>query len=123
MSIYSVPEQILESVQRDIRLYENYLKKVATRVIAEEISKYPIFIVHKELRLELGRPIIVAEAMQTDWSINASLIEEFIKKNMLHPDKVKEFKQIYKDPERFICLFIISGNRGDATFAFYPYHG
>jgi len=65
MSIYSVPEQILESVQRDVRLYENYLKKVATRVIAEEISKYPIFIVHKEARLDLGRPIIVAEAMRT----------------------------------------------------------
>ena len=116
-----LPEEIFDSVERDVRLYENYLKKIATQVVQTEISSYPIFIAHREPRLQIGRPIIVADAMRTDWSINASLLEEFSQKKLIAINRIANFKEIYKSPKKYICLFIISGTN-EASFAFYPYH-
>lgn len=117
----AVPEQLLESVQRDVRIYEDYLKKVADAVLDEHISEYPIFVVHREEHINLGRPIIFADQMEMDWSVNASLIEEFVKKRIINPIKVAEFKRVYKNPRQYVCLFVVIGD-GEANFAFYPYH-
>lgn len=118
--IMQVPEQIIESVQRDVAMYENYLKKVATEVVGRGISDYPIFIAHREAQLAIGKPIISAEQMNTEWNINASLLEEFIARNLLQQHKIANFKHVYKNPAEFACIFIVSGN-SDAGFAFYPY--
>ncbi len=116
----SLPEQILESVQHDVEVYSDYLLKVASGVISKQISEYPIFVAHREPLITIGRPIIVAEQMQTDWSFNASLVEEFVKKSLIDVKKEATFKHVYKDPEKFACVFIISGE-SDAGFAFCPY--
>ncbi len=115
-----LPEQILENVQHDVDIYSDYLQKIATGVINNKISDYPIFVAHREASINIGRPIIVAEQMQTDWSFNASLIEEFIKKSLIEQKKVATFKHIYKDADKYACLFIISGD-SDAGFVFCPY--
>ncbi|MFK7906634.1 MAG: hypothetical protein AB8B69_16000 [Chitinophagales bacterium] len=115
-----LPEQILENVQHDVDIYSDYLQKIAKGVIDNKISEYPIFVAHREPSMNIGRPIIIAEQMQTDWSFNASLIEEFVKKSLIEQKKVATFKHIYKDATKYACLFIISGD-SDAGFVFCPY--
>ncbi len=115
----SIPEEILESILRDVPLYENYLKKVGTAVLAEGISKHPIFVAHRETEIALGRPIVISEMMQSQWSINASVLEEFINKKLINNVKLAHFKSVYKDPKTHACLFVVSGSEGG--FAFYPY--
>jgi hypothetical protein len=117
-----LPEDILDNVQRDIKLYENQLKKIALAVVSEKISKYPIFIAHRLHNIALGRLVIDAETMQSDWSINASVLEEFIQKKVISSDKIAEFSRIFKDPSQHLCLFVLV-DAGTAGFAFYPYHG
>ncbi len=117
----SIPEELLESVQRDVRIYQEYLVEIAMQVIDQNISKHPIFVLHKEPALQLGRPIIVSDDAQSDWNINVSLIEEFINKRIISPARVEEFKNVYKSPYNYLCLFVISG-QSDAGFAFCPYN-
>jgi len=116
----SVPEQILESLQNDLPLYEDYLRKVGRAVMENGISRYPIFIAHREAQIGIGRPIVLAELMQSQWSINASVLEEMVRKGIVNRNKVEHFKEIYKSPMQHACLFVISGE-SDAGFAFYPY--
>ncbi|QQS28991.1 MAG: hypothetical protein IPM47_19490 [Sphingobacteriales bacterium] len=116
----SIPEELLESVEREVRIHQDYLIKIAQMVISQNISEYPIFILHKEPGIQLGRPVIEAESAQSDWNINASLIEELVKKGLISPSKLEEFKKIYKNPLTHLCLFVISG-QSDAGFAFCPY--
>ena len=115
-----LPDQILESVQHDVDVYSDYLRKIAMGVISKKISDYPIFVAHREPFVNIGRPIIVAEQMQTDWSFNASLLEEFMKKSLIDARRTANFKNIYKDPEKHVCLFIVSGE-SEANFVFCPY--
>ncbi|MGB0839579.1 MAG: hypothetical protein ACPGXL_05540 [Chitinophagales bacterium] len=118
----NVPEQILESVEQDVRLYETTLKHLADAVLEQNISKYPIFVLHREQSgITLGRPVIDANQMNSQWSVNASVAEEFLKKKIIQPTKKEEFRKIYKNPRKYACLFVVSGE-ADAGFAFYPYH-
>ena len=53
------------------------------------------------------------------WSISASTIEEFMEHKLIEAGKDELFKTSYKDPEKNICIFIIS--EGGASVVFVPY--
>lgn len=115
-----LPEQIIESVQQDLPLYEEHLQKIAQAIVEQHISAFPVFIAHRAGNLLLGKRVIDAEQWQTQWHIHASLLEEIAQKKIIAPQKVNEFKTIYKDPHQYACLFIVYSET-DAGFAFYPY--
>lgn len=89
--------------------------KAADTILDEDVSKYPIFAVFKN-ELAIGLPLI--ERAAPAWSVNASTLEEFATKNLIGPDKVENFQEIYKDPTNFVCLFVV--DNGGATFIFLP---
>lgn len=116
----SIPEELLESAQRQARIYQDYLMKIARAVIQQNISQYPIFVMHREPALQLGKPIVLANTDGTDWSVNASLMEEFVTKGIISKNNTENFTNAYRNPFEYLCLFIVSG-QGDAGFAFCPY--
>lgn len=117
----SIPEQIIESVQNDVRQFEEQFKVLSNLVLDQKISKYPIFIAHREKAIAIGRPYINAEKEGSQWSFNISHLEEFAHKSLIQAEKLVLFKESYKEPRKNVCLFIISGEK-DGGFAFYPYH-
>lgn len=117
----SLPEQILESAQNCARSCADYLQKVSAAIIEQKISDYPIFILHRQAYLPVGKTIISTEQHATDWSINASFLEEFSRRQLLNPPRLAQFKQTYKSPQTHLCLFIIFGD-AEANFAFLPCH-
>jgi hypothetical protein len=54
-----------------------------------------------------------------EWSINASTLEEFAKRNIIKQDKLKAFIQTYKDPAKFVCVFAVM--KDNAGFIYLPY--
>jgi len=116
----SLPEDIIDSVQRDVRLYDDYLKQIALAVINQGISQYPIFVAHREVNVAIGRLVVDRDSMRSQWSINASLLEEFVQKKLIEPTKVSQFVKAYKQPKQSMCLFVLLSD-GSAGFAFYPY--
>lgn len=91
------------------------LAKAADTILDEDVSKYPIFAVFKQ-ELAIGLPLV--EQTPPNWSVNASTLEEFATKNLIGPDKVENFQEVYKDPTEHICLFVV--DNGGATFIFLP---
>ena len=111
-------ESPLKSLETDLVLYSDSLKEVAEEIIAEGVSKYPIFIAHQH-EVKLGELVVDKEEMATDWNIHASTIEEFIEAGVIQAEREDFFKQNYKDPKKFICIFAIVPE--GANFVFYPY--
>ena len=50
--------------------------------------------------------------------MSASTLEEFVAKNLIAESKVDAFRTTYKDPEEFLCLFLIEDET--AEFIFLP---
>ena len=109
---------ILKSLEKDIRFYSDSIKEVAFEILDNKVSEYPIFVAHQNI-IELGEMILNSEDFDKDWSINASILEEFIEKGLVLKDKVNEFKRVYKDPKINLCIFLVTEEL--ANFIFIPY--
>lgn len=110
-------ESPLKSLETELILYSDSIKEVAEDII-EELSKYPIFIAHQH-EARIGELIIDKEELATEWNIHASTLEEFIEKGIVKAEKEEFFKQNYKDPNQYICVFVMVPE--GANFVFYPF--
>lgn len=108
----------LLSLEKDLELYADAIKEVATEIIVEGISSNPIFIAH-QYTVSIGEVILDRKELNTTWTIQASTFEEFIEKGIIQPDKKELFLKNYKKPQDFMCVFVIVPE--GANFIYYPY--
>ena len=111
-------ESPLKSLEKDLKFYSDSIKEVSTEIVVEGLSAYPIFVAHQH-EVKLGELILDKNDLGTNWSIHASTVEEFVEKGIIHPEKKDRFIKHFKDPEEFMCLFVIVPE--GANFVFYPY--
>jgi hypothetical protein len=108
----------LVSLEKDLAFYADSIKEVAVEIMVEGISTTPIFIAHQH-QVSIGEVILNKDDLNTDWTIQASTLEEFIQKGIIHPDKKEQFLKNYKKPQNFMCVFVIVPE--GANFIYYPY--
>ena len=104
-------------IEQEMKKYKPVLGKASDTIRESDVSNYPIFVVHKQ-EVNLGIELIERQKMNTNWSVNASSLEEFVTKQLIFEDKLDSFKKTYKNPESHLCLFIISDI--GAHFIFLP---
>ena len=90
------------------------MAKASEAIIDQEVTKYPIFVLHQH-DLEIGIPLTKEESK---WSVHASSLEEFVSKQLIESNKIDSFRTIYKKPDDFFCVFVIS--ELGAKFIFLP---
>ncbi|MFN8333390.1 MAG: hypothetical protein U0T81_19610 [Saprospiraceae bacterium] len=83
-------EKFLE-LEQDLRRYRKALAQAREVMLDQEITEFPIFILHQQ-QLSMGVPVIEAGETTGQWSVHASSLEEFVLKNIILEDKVAEFK-------------------------------
>ncbi|MBC6112548.1 hypothetical protein ACFOG5_11900 [Pedobacter fastidiosus] len=108
----------LVSLEKDLEFYADAIKEVAIEIMVEGISSHPIFIAHQH-EVSIGEIILNKEELNTDWTIQASTLEEFVEKGIINKEKYEPFLKVYKKPENFMCVFVIVPE--GANFIYYPY--
>ena len=103
---------LLDSLRNDVEFYNDILLEVQQDVLKQRISKYPIFAFHK-WEIAIGEPIIRREEVNSDWSVNATTLEEVVERGVIKPDRETAFKEAYKDPKDWLCIFLISEKGGN----------
>ena len=103
-------------LEKELSPYKNMMKEVTQSILDQEITKYPIFVVHQH-DLEIG-VTLTDESYPGVWKIQASSLEEFVSKQLIEENKIDSFRTIYKNPNKFFCLFVIS--ELGAKFIFLP---
>lgn len=109
---------LLDSLEKDISFYNEVIKEVSEDIIQQGISKYPVFIAH-EHEVKIGEPILDKDELGRDWSVNVTVLEEMVEFGIIRDENLAKFKTIFKDPKKFICVFLISEKGGN--FIFIPY--
>jgi len=113
-----LPEH-LSGLEHDLKLFKEPIREVSETIIRDEISRYPIFIAHKEF-FPIGELILDREELATEWSISASTAEDFIREGIISMEKAKFFITHYKPASEYICLFVVPDPK-QANFIFVPY--
>jgi len=108
----------LLSLEVDLKLFNESIREVAIEIMVEGLSLYPIFIAHQH-EVAIGEMILDKDDVNSDWSINASTLEEFIERGIIKKELKQRFLDTYKKPEDFMCVFAIVPE--GANFIFFPY--
>ncbi|CAI8352894.1 MAG: hypothetical protein CNE98_04160 [Bacteroidetes bacterium MED-G17] len=109
----------LEKLQKELLSTASVLKVASQRLIGANATKYPIFIAFSKIKIGYGISIIEAEEYNLDWSINLATLEDFIDWQFIPSDRVNFFKETFKNPADFACIFLATEDLG--KFIFYPY--
>lgn len=106
---------VYDELQENLKPYLRMLGEASEMIITQEVSRYPIFIVHTQ-PVDAGLPIWDRESSGGDYSISASSLEEFVTKQLIQMEKVDDFIRIYKKPKDFFCLFYIEDQQAQFVF-------
>ena len=104
--------RVLES---ELATYVPMLIEAAETIIANEVSSYPIFVIHQHF-VDIGIQMVDKEKVNGNWSVNASTLEEFVTKQIITSEKVDGFRKRYKDAKDELCLFVLSELGADFIF-------
>lgn len=108
----------LQSLKVDLDFYSESIKEISTEMIAEGYTLCPVFVAHQH-EVSLGELILDRAELGTNWSINASSLEELLEKGVVQEDRKAYFEKNFKKPEEFMCLFVVVPE--GANFVFYPF--
>lgn len=116
--VEAVWEQYLQSLRADLIIYKEAIRETARDMIEEGYTSFPIFVAH-QLNIQLGEPILDHRELGTNWTIHASHLEEFIEKGLVLKERESLFRETFKNPDEFACMFVVSPE--GARFVFIPY--
>ncbi len=105
----------LKKLADDLHHYRELLGKTADAVLDQGISSYPIFVLHHQ-DIALGILLVQGDGEKMPWTVNVTTLEELATKNIVSMEKVDNFRQVYKDPQDYFCLFILDGEQADFVF-------
>lgn len=106
-------------LERDLGYYASYLQGIAHEVLDSGTSRYPVFVAYEGQPVDLGRPLLDHRQLDTRWSVRASVMEEFIQKGILTREQFLVFKETWKDPNDYMCVFV--ANPSQPSFVYLPY--
>src|ERR1700744_262768 len=108
----------LLSLETDLKFFNESIREVAHEIMLEGLSQYPIFIAHQH-EVELGEIILDRHELNSEWSIHASTLEEFIERKVIKKELRERFVDSYKNPHDFMCVFAVVPE--GANFVYFPY--
>jgi hypothetical protein len=108
----------LETLKKDLPVYKEAIYEVSSDIRKEKFSDYPIFIA-TQLPVEIGEMILDRDELETNWSIYASTLEEFLERKIILQNKKEDFIKSWKDPETHCCIFLITPL--GASFLYIPF--
>lgn len=108
----------LGTISQDFVKISDTLKEASYQIRKRGFSEYPIFPVCK-IEQPVGQLLIDTKTHDILWNYSASFLDEFVQRELVMKDKEDAFKEIYKDPDEFCCLFII--DEEFTNFLFIPY--
>ena len=104
-----------EEVKKIASRYSAILNQTVDSILDQEVSSYPIIVLSKDT-IEIG--VRIGSKLNDSWNLNASTLEEFAAKNLIHNERIDEFRKVYKDPVSNYCFFLVEEE--EASFIFQP---
>jgi hypothetical protein len=113
-----INQKLMGKVSSDFIKVSEHLKEASYQIIKRKFSENPIFIL-TENPVEIGATLFQQNDFKTTYEYRASFLEEFISRNMIGEESIEFFKENYKDPEEYCCLFVI--DQAFAGFIYLPF--
>ena len=106
----------LGTITKDFVVVADTLKEASYAIRKRGFSDFPIFPICR-IEQVIGQLLIHRRDLKMEWNFFASMLDEFVQRKLI--EDVEAFKQAYRDPDEFCCLFVIDVDF--TRFVFLPY--
>lgn len=113
-----VNKRLLGLVSQDFVRVADQLKEASYQIRKRGFSDHPIFVA-VERDMDLGALLFAKTELENEWNYRASMLEEFVQRNLVGLESVDLFKENYRNPDDFCCLFVVKDDF--AGFVFIPF--
>ncbi|MGR3812061.1 hypothetical protein [Jiulongibacter sp. NS-SX5] len=94
------------------------LKEAAYQIKSRGFSEFPVFVAATD-EVPLGNTLFFKDDFKTRYDYKASMLEEFLQRELIGAESEALFKENYKDSEEYCCLFVMDGKF--VSFVYVPY--
>ncbi|MBC7569882.1 MAG: hypothetical protein H7319_09140 [Spirosoma sp.] len=115
---YDVNKQLMGAISSDFVKVADTLKDASYQIRQRKFSEYPVFVASRR-EVPIGQLLINHEEMGNVWSYKASFLDEFIQRELIGEDSIDLWKENYKKPDEYCCLFVVQADF--AGFVYIPY--
>lgn len=105
-------------ITEDFLLVCDNLKEAAYQIKSRRFSDYPVFVATIN-EVPVGSTLYKKEDFKTRYEYKATMLEEFVERELIGEESVELFKENYKNTEEFACLFVMDGKF--VSFVYIPY--
>ncbi|RIV26808.1 hypothetical protein DYU11_00340 [Fibrisoma montanum] len=113
-----INKQLMGAISSDFVLVADQLKEASYQIRTRGFSEFPIFVASRR-DVPIGQLLIGADELSNQWNYKATFVDEFVQRNLIGPESVELFKENYKKPDEYCCLFVVQGDF--AGFVYIPY--
>lgn len=114
-----INRKLMSQVSVDFVKVAELLREASYQIRKRGFSEHPIFVITRQ-PTELGQVLYgPGELNENTWTYRASLLDEFVQRRLIGPESVELFKEHYKNPDEYCCLFVIEGDF--AGFVYIPF--
>ena len=111
-------QKMMGVITEDFLKVCDHLKEASYQIRSRKFSKYPIFVATTE-EVPLGNTLFYKSDFDSRFEYKASFVEEFVQRQLIGEESDELFKENYKDPEEYCCLFVMDGKF--AGFVYIPF--
>jgi len=110
--------KFLGEITQDFIKVSDNIKEASYQIRKNGFSDFPIFPVSKS-DLQIGQLLYDKTDLNLDWNYYASYLDEFIQRALIDKERMEAFKNTYKDPDEFCCIFLVDEQM--TSFIYIPY--
>lgn len=111
--------KLMGYVSQDFVRVSDQLKDASYQIRKRGFSENPIFVITNE-EVDLGVLLIGSTEMTNRYNYRASYVQEFLDRKLIGEESLDLFKENYKNPEEYCCLFALIGDFSGFIFVPYP---
>ncbi len=109
----------LGTVSQDFVKISDQIKEASYQIRKRGFSDHPVFIISKS-EIPLGQLLFKKDEVDTQWNYYVTYVDEFVQRKIIEGDKLDLFKETYKDPDEYCCLFVVDDNFTNFIYIPYP---
>lgn len=109
----------LGTISKDFVKVADNIKEASYQIRTRGFSDFPIFPISKNAQ-PLGQLLFPKNELKLEWNYYATYLDEFVQRKIVKEDRIEDFKEVYKNPDEFCCLFVIDDTFTNFLFMPYP---
>jgi len=100
--------ELFIQLEESLNKYQPILSQASNLVLQKQVTRYPIYVFYQEPDIDIGLRLVDRTVNMGLWNIRVSSLEEFKEKGLISGRKEQNFRESFKDPDDFYCLFVLS---------------